>query len=429
MSATATVPAVSAEAVNAKLIALIASGAIAFGVFLTGFVVNEPAPYELFMAAVMPIWALFGLRISRTVAPMVVLLVLFVIGGMISMTQMADLRETPLYLSVSLFLALTGIFYAAVLESRPDLYKLMFWAWTWAAVATSTLGIAGYFGLMPGEMFTLYGRAAGAFKDPNVFGPFLVLPAIFMLQKLLAGRSAGMPFYAAILIYLTAGIFFSFSRGAWGLFALCGMLVAGALYIQSRSNLFRLRIIMMAVVAVVLLVIALMVALQLPGVADVFSERAQLAQSYDTARLGRFARFAIGFQMAMEHPLGIGPLEFGQMLGEDTHNIWLKALLDYSWLGFAAYLTLIVWTIAGGFRILFRDRPWQPFLLAAYVVFIGHVLLGTVIDTNHWRHFYLLLGMIWGAMALEVRWQIARRGQSEGRKEMVGAAGFEPTTP
>ena len=38
--------------------------------------------------------------------------------------------------------------------------------------------------------------------------------------------------------------------------------------------------------------------------------------------------------MAMEHPLGIGPLVFGTIFGEDTHNIWLKTLMDYGWLGF-----------------------------------------------------------------------------------------------
>ncbi|GAB5508438.1 MAG: O-antigen ligase family protein [Rhizobiaceae bacterium] len=416
MSAAAATTALPREAVNAKLIALIVSVSIAFGIFLTGFVVREPAPYELFMALVMPIWALFGLRISRTVAPMALLLVLFVIGGMISMNQMDDVGEIPLYLAVSLFLALTGVFFAAVLESRPDLYKLIFWAWTAAAIATSALGIVGYFGLT-GEMFTLYGRAAGAFKDPNVFGPFLVLPAVFMLQQMLTGRASSMPLHAAILVFLTAGIFLSFSRGAWGLFVFSGLAVTGGLYLSSTSNLFRLRIILMGFVALVLLGVALVVALQIPAVADLFSERAQLAQSYDTARLGRFARYVVGFQMAMEHPLGIGPLEFGQTFGEDTHNIWLKSLLDYSWLGFAAYLTLIVWSIAGGFRILFRDRPWQPFLLTAYVVFIGHVLLGTVIDTNHWRHFYLLLGMIWGAMALEARWQLTRRGSLQEARD------------
>ena len=352
-------------AVNAKLIALITSAAVAFAVFLTGFVVREPAPYELFMAVLMPTWALFGLKVSRTIVPMAALLILFVIGGMISMTQLKELGDIPLYITVTLFLALTGVFFAAVLEARPDLYGLIFWAWTAAAVATATLGIAGYFGLFPGGLFTLYGRAAGAFKDPNVFGPFLVLPAMFMLQRILAGRSAAMPLYVAVLVFLSAGVFFSFSRGAWGLYAFSAIFLAGGLYLGSSSNLFRLRILVIGIAAMAMLVIAMVVALQLPGVADVFSERAQLAQPYDTARLGRFARFVIGFQMAMEHPLGIGPLEFGQMLGEDTHNIWLKALLDYSWLGFAAYLTLIVLTLAGGFRILFRDRPWQPWLLTA----------------------------------------------------------------
>src|SRR5690606_31381077 len=108
-----------------------------------------------------------------------------------------------------------------------------------------------------------------------------------------------------------------------------------------------------------------------------------------------------------EHPLGIGPLVFGRMFGEDTHNIWLKALMDYGWLGFAAYATLLIWTVAGGLRILFRNRAWQPFLLCAWIVFVGHILLGTVIDMDHWRHFYLLMGIIWGCMGLEARHQAA----------------------
>jgi O-antigen ligase len=162
----------------------------------------------------------------------------------------------------------------------------------------------------------------------------------------------------------------------------------------------------------VLLAVALLVALQIPAVSELFTARAQLVQDYDSARLGRFARFGIGFLMAMEHPFGIGPLVFGQMLGEDTHNIWLKALLDYGWLGFASYVVLIGWTLASGFRILFRNRPWQPYVLCAYVVFVGHIALGTVIDTDHWRHFYLLLGLIWGGMGLEYRYQRGAARQS-----------------
>nr|WP_250157280.1 O-antigen ligase family protein [Tianweitania aestuarii] len=372
---------------------------------MSGFVIEEPAPYELYMAGLIGVWALFGLRISRAILPLVILLITFNIGGMISMTQMADLKQTPLYLAVSMFLAFTAIFYASVTESKPELFRSMALAWVLAAVVTSFLGIVGYFHLLPGaEMFTKYDRAAGAFQDPNVFGPFLVFPGIYMLHRILTGSLRNAVIWSAPLLILVTGIFLSFSRGAWGLFGAAAIVLVAALFLQSSSGRFRLRVAVMSLGAIVFVSLAILIALQLPGVADLFSTRAQLVQSYDGARLGRFARYGYGFAMALEHPLGIGPLVFGTIFGEDTHNIWLKALMDYGWLGFVSYLTLILWTIAAGFRILFRDRPWQPYLLCAYATLLGHIALGSVIDTDHWRHFYLLLGMVWGCIALEARY-------------------------
>jgi O-antigen ligase len=354
--------------------------------------------------------------------PLLVLLVTMNIGGMMAMTQMADLANTPLYLSVSLFLAFTAVFFASVTAVQPSLYRLIFFAYVVSAVITSLLGIAGYFHAFPGaEMFTKYDRAAGAFQDPNVFGPFLVLPGIYLLYLLLTGSVARMPLLAVPLLIITTGIFFSFSRGAWGMFAVSAVLLTGCLFLQSNSGKFRLRVVVMSIAAVALLVIAMMVILQLPGVSEMFSSRAQLEQSYDTARLGRFARYSIGFQMALEHPFGIGPLVFGTIFGEDTHDIWLKTLMDYGWLGFVSFLSLTLWTIAAGFRILLRDRPWQPYLLCAYVAFIGNIGLGTFIDIDHWRHVYLLLGLIWGAIALEYRHQRLLRPdpiRGDGRRDL-----------
>lgn len=407
------------EAVNAKLAALISTGAVGLGVLLSGFVIREPAPYELYMAGLIAVWAFSGLRIARSTAPLLVLLIIFNIGGMVSMMQMADLMQTPLYIAVSLFLALTAVFFAAVTSADPGLYRVIFLTYVVAAVATALLGVLGYFHAFPGaEMFTKYERAAGAFQDPNVFGPFLTLPGIYLLYRLLTGNPLNMPLYAVPLLIIVGGVFFSFSRGAWGLFAISAILLTGALFLQSSSGMFRLRIVIMSIAAFTLLMVAILVLLQIPSVAELFSTRAQLVQDYDGARLGRFARYGIGFQMALEHPLGIGPLVFGTIFGEDTHNIWLKALMDYGWLGFVSYLTLILWTLAGGFRILFRNRPWQPYLLCAYVVFIGHIGLGTVIDTDHWRHFYVLLGLIWGAMALERRHQIMLRADEPRQREV-----------
>ncbi|RVD48599.1 hypothetical protein EN746_23460, partial [Mesorhizobium sp. M8A.F.Ca.ET.023.02.2.1] len=184
-------------AINAKLITLISSSAVVLGILLSGFVISEPAPYEIYMAALIAIWALFGLRISRAAMPLLVLLVTMNIGGMISMTQMADLAYTPLYLAVSLFLAFSAVFFASVTATQPNLYRLIFNAYVVSAVATSLLGIAGYFHAFPGaEMFTKYDRAAGAFQDPNVFGPFLVLPGIYLLYLLLTGPVTRMPLLA-----------------------------------------------------------------------------------------------------------------------------------------------------------------------------------------------------------------------------------------
>ena len=403
--------------VNAWNIALIRAAALSLGVFLSGFVLNEPAPYELYMAGLIAVWALFGLRISRSTAMLAVMLVAFNLGGLLALTQMSALGTAPLYVAVSLFLAATAIFVAAILEAHPELFRVIFRAWVAAGLLTSTLGILGYFNVFPGaEAFTRYGRAAGAFEDPNVFGPFLALPALYLLHRLLTGRASSMMVNAAPLLVVVGGIFFSFSRGAWALFAVAALLLVLALFLRSQSGLFRLRIVLLSLAAVALLGLALIVALQIPAVSDLFLARAQLVQDYDGSRLGRFARYGLGFQLAMERPLGIGPLVFGKLFGEDTHNIWLKALMDYGWLGFAAFLALVGTTLAAGFRILLRDRPWQPYLLCAYLVFATHIALGTVIDTDHWRHFYLLIGLIWGAIGLEIRWQRGSEPRSAAKQ-------------
>lgn len=391
-------------------IAIVASAMIAFGVFLSGFVIAEPAPYELYMAALVGLWALFGIRISRAVAPLLVLLLLFNIGGMFSILTMVRTEGAPLYIAVSLFLAFTSVFFAAIIEEDHRRLQLMCRAYVAAGVVTALLGILGYFNLIPGgELFTRYDRAKGAFEDPNVFGPFLVLPCLYLLHGLLVGKLVSSPLRLIGLMILTLGIFLSFSRAAWGLYGLSVVMMVAIMLLRERTAKFRLRIIILSGIGLVTLFIAIAIALQIDQVAELFSSRARLVQDYDGARFGRFERHKIGFLMAMEHPLGIGPLVFGPIFGEDTHNIWLKALLDYGWLGFVSYLALTVWTLVLGFRYLLRDRPWQPFLMISVILMVGHAVIGIVIDTDHWRHFYLILGMTWGCFALEWRHQRALR--------------------
>lgn len=387
---------------------LIANIAIGFGVFLLGFVMSEPAPYELYMVGLIALALLFGLRLTRTSLVLLALLAVFNFGGMISVMQMADVKKAPLYIAVSLFLAFTSVFFAAVIEGDHRRLKTIFNAYLLVGVLSAVLGIAGYLSLFPGaEIFTRYGRAQGAFQDPNVYGPFLILPLTWTLYRIMRGGFRDMAVYLPFCCLLTLGVLVSFSRAAWAMVPLSFAVLFGVLFLQSNSNRFRLRLIVIGLLAVVTITLAILIILQIPGVGDFFRERARLEQSYDSARLGRFARHWLGMILATQHPLGIGPLEFGPMFGEDTHNVWLKAVLDYGWIGFIAFLTLTFLTLGIGFKLLFRNRTWQPYLLVAYATYLGHVLIGNVIDTDHWRHFYLLFGVIWGCAGLEYKYQLS----------------------
>lgn len=385
-------------------VGVVGSVLVAIGVFLSGFVISEPAPYELFMAGLIGLWAIVGLRISRNIAPLLILLVLFNVGGMLSLTVMDDLGGGPMYIAVSLFLALSSVFFAAIIEAKPARLELIFRAWVAGALITSLLGILGYFHAIPGaEAFTLYDRAKGAFQDPNVFGPFLVAPSLYLMHGLLTGRILAAPLKVVGVLILALGLFLSFSRAAWALYLFSVMALVFVMLLKERTGAFRLKILILSLTAAGLLILALVVALQFDKVADLFSSRTQLVQDYDGGHLGRFDRHRIGLLMMMEKPLGIGPMVFSTIFPEDEHNIWLKSLTTYGWLGFACYLTLILWTLAAGFKTLLRDRPWQPFLMIAFITIVGHSAIGFVIDTDHWRHFYLLLGIVWGCIALEKR--------------------------
>ncbi|MGO4440612.1 O-antigen ligase family protein [Rhizobium sp. RAF56] len=383
---------------------LIGTGCIALGVFLSGFVIDEPAPYELWLALLIGVWFVLGLKISRSVAPLLVLFVTFNVGGMLSLTQMRDLADGPIYSAVSTFLALSAVFYAAIIGDNEKRLTLIFNAWVIAAIITASLGILGYFHAFPGaEAFTRYDRAMGVFQDPNVFGPYLVAPALFLLHGSLIGNFRKAPLRAAGLAILLFGIFLSFSRAAWALFAFSAIALVFFMLLKHRSNAFRLRIMALSLAAVILAFVGLIVALQFHQVSDLFSTRTQLVQDYDGGHLGRFERHRLGFMLSMERPLGIGPLVFSTLFREDEHNIWLKSLTTYGWLGFFCWVSVIVWTIYIGFRNVLKDRPWQPFLLVAWITILGHVGIGNVIDTDHWRHLYMLIGIVWGCGALEHR--------------------------
>jgi len=376
---------------------------IAIIAFLGAFVIDEPAPYELLLCPVILVWSFFGLRLNRHFAPMVGLMLCYVAGGFLSLTQLPDPTSGIVYMLTTTFLVLSSIFFAAVIAVAPEKrIRIIKNAYIAAAIIASLLGIAGYFHLFPGaDIFLRYDRVKGTFQDPNVFGPFLVLPIVFLCQDLLTQRLHQSLGKIVLLLILVFAVFLAFSRAAWGMTVFALLLVAFLGFLNERRQMARFRTVAYFAAGAVVIALLVAVALSVPEVANLFKQRAQLVEDYDAGNLGRFARHELGFFLVQERPLGIGPLVFAKLFGEDEHNMWLKGFTTYGWLGGFAYITLVIWTIAAAGRLIFKPRPWTKYLHCVFAVYLGQVMIHNVIDNDHWRHLFLLYGMLWGMVAAE----------------------------
>jgi hypothetical protein len=272
-------------------------------------------------------------------------------------------------------------------------------------------GIAGYFNLIPGghDLLTLYERARGTFKDPNVLGAFLILPALFALQSVVTDRFAKSLGSTVALGIMALAILLAFSRAAWGGLVLTSAFMLALMVLTSPSRSQRSRIVVMAIVAVFVVAALLAVLLSFDSIREMFNQRASFDQSYDEGRFGRFGRHILGAQMALDLPFGIGPLQFHNYFPEDTHNSYLNAFMSGGWISGVCYPALVFVTAITGFRYIFVRVPWQRTYLAIFSAFLGTVGESFVIDTDHWRHFFMMLGAMWGMFAAAQPYKAAAR--------------------
>ena len=162
---------------------------------------------------------------------------------------------SPNWIATSWYMAVTVIFFAMVISedtaARLDMLRRGLIV---GAMIAALAGIAGYFNLVPGgrDLLTLYDRARGTFKDPNVLGAFLILPALFALQSVVSDRF-GKSFRSAIAFgIMSLAILLAFSRAAWGGLIITSAFMLALMVLTSRSQAQRSRIIVMALVAVML---------------------------------------------------------------------------------------------------------------------------------------------------------------------------------
>jgi hypothetical protein len=398
LSTTAAAPGVLA--LQRALVWLVgASGAIVF---------IEPSPYELMTLAATVLFFATGLRLRLVFMPLLLLLVMVNIGYSIGAVPFLDKPEVVNWIATSWYMAVTVMFFAMVVSedtaARLDMLRRGLIV---GALIAASAGVAGYFNLVPGgrDLLTLYDRARGTFKDPNVLGAFLILPALFALQSVVSDRFGKSLRSTIALGIMALAILLAFSRAAWGGLVITAAFMLAMMVLTSQSRGQRSRIIVMAVVAVIFAVMLIGVLLSFDSISEMFKQRASFGQSYDEGRFGRFGRHILGAEMALDVPFGIGPLQFHNYFPEDTHNSYLNAFMSGGWLAGVCYPALVFVTVIMGFRHAFIRVPWQRAYLAIFAAFLGTVGMSFVIDTDHWRHFWMMLGAMWGLFAAAQRWR------------------------
>jgi hypothetical protein len=358
----------------------------------------EPSPFEIATLTAMVVFFASGLRMRLVFMPLLLMLFLVNLGYTICAAYLLDKAPIVNWILTSWYMAIMAIFVALVMSedtlARIDLLRRGLIV---GALVASLAGILGYLHLIPGAgMFTLYGRAAGTFKDPNVLGAFLVLPALFCLQSVVSDGFSRSLRSAIALGIIALAVLLAFSRAAWGLLAITSAFMLMLMVLTSQSNKQRSRIVIMALAAVAVVALVIVILLQFDFIADMFKQRASFDQKYDEGRFGRFGRHVLGAQMALDLPFGIGPLQFTRFFPEDTHNSYLNAFMSGGWISGVCYPALVFITALLGFRYIFVRVPWQRAYLAVFAAYLGTVGEAFIIDTDHWRHFWMMLGIMWG---------------------------------
>lgn len=399
-SGAATARGLSAQTVGLALVWLtLATSSVVFA---------EPAPYDALMLGLIFLLPLLGLT-PMTAGLFLLLIVWLIIGasGLVASARSSVMDVSIKHTAITIYLSFSAVLIAAFIRRNPLRHsKLVMSGFMAASLLAVICGVTGYFGLAPGmeELFTKYGRARGTFKDPNVFGPFIVPALIYYLHGMASSTSVRALFQFLLAGLFCLGLLVSFSRGAWFNAAVALLVYAYLVFIAAQTHRFRLKLLLVIFFGLCASAIGFAAVMQIETIAELVRERATLALEYDVGPEGRFGGQLKAMELITTHPLGLGALEFGRSYhGEDVHNVYLSMFLNSGWIGGFLYLGLILATIGASFRHALRPSPWQGLMIVMLASFAGLAAEGLVVDTDHWRHFYVVLGALWGLILVNRR--------------------------
>jgi O-antigen ligase len=373
--------------------------AITVGVFLLAAVRFQPAPADLLFAVVITVGVVTGrVNFKRIPWGAALLVWAFLTLNLVSAIDVQDPVRAASFFAITLYVALFGLWLATYVTSSAAARRVTR-AYVIAAVASAVVASLALFLPFPGaHLFTRIGRAEGLFKDPNVFGPFLVPAALIVLEEILAPRlfrtrrSVKLAAFAA----LSLGVLFSYSRAAW-LNLGVGVLVVLTVIAFRRGGGRQAGRALAVVLAAAASVTA---AVAFSGSTTFLEQRAKL-QSYDASRFGAQDQ---SIHWAEQYPFGLGPGQFERYAGISVHSTYARALAEEGLPGLALMLALVLATFAAAGRNALEGRDTYGIGSAALLgAWCGIVVNSLFVDTLHWRHLWFVAALIWAGSGRATR--------------------------
>ena len=387
-------------------------------VLLSSIAFIEPSPHDVMMFVLLIACITARVRFDRKLVPLLLLIAAWLVGGLLSLAQVADQPKAIQYTGTSVYLGTAAVMFACLFSDGNSVrLSILRRAYVLAALIATAAGFIGFFHLLPGSNIFLIGspdsssvaRVSATFKDPNVYGPFLVFPLVMLMLSALTRRVTLVSL--AVTMTLLGGLLLSFSRGAWFHFALSAAIAVVLAYATALNGRMRIRIVLFGLFAALMIALLVIALTSIGSVHDMFVDRAKVIQPYDVGSGGRFWLQQLALSEILENPNGMGPFAFSNAFGGQQHNEYLQGFLVYGWLGGAVYLAIVAVTFMVGLAYVRHPTPWQPYLIAAFATFVGEICEGMIVDTDHWRHFFLMIGLIWGLATASINWRRSQMAQ------------------
>ena len=369
--------------------------AVALGVALLGVVLVEPAPADLVFFVVIAVALATGrLRIHRAPAAAVGIVGAFLALNLVSAVEVVDFERASSFFATTAYVAVLGLWLAGWVTNRRRA-RIIAGAYVFAAAASAALGVLALFLPLPGrDLMVFEDRVQAFFKDPNVFGPFLVPAALILVEELLTPRlfrfHRGLK--GLLLLLLVLGVIFSFSRGAWGNLALGIGVVLVVMALRRGGGRKVVLALALGLVATVLVAGAVTVT----GTEGFLVDRARV-QSYDS---DRFSAQLAGLEPAQRYPFGVGPGQFELVAPISAHSTYVRVFAEQGLPGITAFLALLIFTLGAAFANALAGRDTYGIGSAALLgAWCGLLVNSFVIDTLHWRHLWVVAALIWAGWA------------------------------